>query len=254
MSQKLSLSVIIITRDEERDIKACLESVKTVADEIIVVDSGSKDRTIEICKQYGSKVLFHEWSGYAAQKQFALENASESWVLNIDADERLTMPLQQEIRDVLANNPPAVNAFHIPFHTFFLGERLRFGRSSGESHVRLFRRGRARYGIEQVHEGIKVEGALGRLTQAIEHHSYHDIYEYLKKCNEYTSTIAEAKYERGARFHLWHHLRLPYEFLVRYILKGGFLDGNAGLVYALLSSYYVWLKYVKLKDVEKAKS
>jgi len=123
-------------------------------------------------------------------------------------------------------------------------------RGGRERHVRLFKKSHAKYGRTPVHEGIDVSGEIGHLSNPIEHFSYRDLDDYIGKFNTYTSLIAQKKFQEGKRFHFWHHLRLPYEFFVRYILKLGFLDGQAGLVYAGLSSFYVWVKFLKLKDLE----
>lgn len=244
------LSIIVITRNEEQDIEGCLSSVKALASEIILVDSGSTDRTIEIASRFTQKIFRNEWKGYGAQKQFALDKAMGPWVLNIDADERVTPALAEEIRFLLAaNSEPKLNGYRIPFRHFFMGKPLRFGGVRGETHIRLFLKASSTYGKKDVHEGIEVGGEVGQLKGAIDHHSYASFGEYLEKCNEYTSTIAANKWKAGKRFHWWHHFRLPYEFVVRYGIKLGFLDGEAGLTYALLSSYYVWLKFLKLQDL-----
>ena len=254
VKNSLGLSVIIITKDEEFEIQACLESISGFVDEIIVVDSGSKDRTLEICKKYTQKIFHNDWKGYSDQKQFALGKTQGPWVLNIDADERVSPALQNEITESLQGEQKnLVNGFLIPFNHYFLGKKLRFGGVRGEKHVRLFKKEMATYGNEKIHEGIQVTSPLGQLKNAIDHFSYRNLEEYLKKCNLYTSLIAEKKFSQGKRFSMFHHLRLPYEFFIRYFIKLGFLDGEKGLTYALLSSYYGWLKYMKLRDWEGKK-
>jgi glycosyltransferase involved in cell wall biosynthesis len=245
------LSVIVITKNEEADIDACLASVADIASEIVVVDAHSTDRTRDIARARGATILEREWNGFGPQKQFALENARGPWVLNIDADERLTPTLASDIRAALSGENAGRDeaAFDIAFHHYFLGRRLRFGGGQGEHHVRLFRKDRASYGGTRFHEGIHVQGPVARIESPIAHYSYRSIREYLDKCNRYTTLIAEDKYARGVRLSWKHHFRLPYEFFVRYVLRLGFLDGGPGLVYAALSSYYVWLKYVKLLDM-----
>jgi glycosyltransferase involved in cell wall biosynthesis len=244
------LSAIIITRNEERDLPGCLESLRGVADEIVVVDSGSTDRTREIARRHTDKVFERDWDGYGPQKQFALEKATGDWVLNLDADERLTPLLAAEIRSYFSKGDPVPNGFKLKFEVHFLGRRLRFGGCAREYHLRLFRRSAARYEGKMIHEGIHVEPPLGYLSGAVRHESYRDFAEYLDKCNRYTGLIAAEKRARGVRFRPWHHLRLPWEFAVRYFVKLGFLDGNAGLVYAALSAYYAWLKHVRLMESE----
>jgi hypothetical protein len=129
-----------------------------------------------------------------------------------------------------------------------MGRRLRFGRGARERHLRLFRRIKGGYPERSVHEGIVVEGPVGRLKGAVDHHSYRDFSEYLRKCDEYTALLAAKKRASGGRFTPWMHLRLPWEFFARYFLKGGFLDGSPGFVYAALSAYYAWLKQARLME------
>lgn len=244
------LGAFLIVKNEERDIEACLESLKGFVDEIVVVDGFSTDRTFNICKRYTAKIFQREWDGFGPQKQFALSQMSSDWVLNVDADEHVSPELAREISEVL-KVPTDVSGFWIPFQVFFLGRRLRFGGCGGEKHVRLFRRDKARYDNRLVHEGITVEGSLGQLKNPIFHYSYRDINEYLEKCNRYTSLIARKKQESGEKFRVWHHLRLPWEFFVRYGILGGFLDGTPGLIYAGLSAYYAWMKHLKLRDLQR---
>ncbi|MFN0117904.1 MAG: glycosyltransferase family 2 protein [Elusimicrobiota bacterium] len=254
MPQSNSLSIIIIALNEEKDIEACLESVKNLSDDIVLVDSGSTDRTVELAKKFTSKIFHHVWTGYGPQKQFALEKTAGSWVLNIDADERVTPELAEEIKRSLNEKEEKKSGFLIPFKHIFLGHELRFGGCGGERHLRLFQKEKSVYGQTVVHEGISVQGEIGSLKNHIVHFSYHNIEDYLKKCNGYTSLIAKQKWEKGQRFYIWHHFRLPFEFLKRYFFKMGLLDGSSGFIYALLSSYYVWLKFIKLKDLEEHRS
>jgi glycosyltransferase involved in cell wall biosynthesis len=241
------LSAVIIARNEERDLPACLASLQGLADEVVVVDSHSTDRTREIAAAAGAKVFERDWPGYGPQKQFALEQAAGEWVLNVDADERVTPALAEEIRKLLAGTPPA-DGYRLPFRLFFLGRRLRFGRGAREFHVRLFRRDKASYPARAIHEGVEVRGAIGRLRGAVEHHSYADLSEYLRKCDEYTALRAAQRRAAGARFSAWSHLRLPWEFFLRYVVKGGFLDGSAGFTYAALSAMHVWLRQARLME------
>lgn len=248
VSKQNGLSLIIITFNEGKDLEDCLKSVQGLADEIVLVDSGSTDQTLDIARRYNAKIFEKKWNGYGAQKQYALDHAQGPWVLNLDADERLTPNLKLEISSVLDRN--GVNGFEVPYRHFFMKRQLRFGGLQGETHIRLFRKDKAAYGKSPIHEGIEVERPHGELAHPIDHFSYSDVEDYLAKCNWYTTLIAKEKFQKGERFHWWHHLRLPFEFFVRYFIKLGLLDGGAGLTYALLSSYYVWLKYLKLKDLE----
>ncbi|HRY30097.1 MAG TPA: glycosyltransferase family 2 protein [Elusimicrobiota bacterium] len=245
------LSVILITHNEEKDLPRCLDSLKGVADEIVVVDSHSADRTRDIARKYTDKVFERDFAGYGPQKQFALEQASGEWILNLDADECLTPGLAMEIRTYFQKGDPVPNGFWIPYENYFLGRRLRFGGSFREHHLRLFRKSQGHYAGRVIHEGIAVSPPLGYLNGRIRHESYRGFTEYLEKCNEYTRLIAGQKFAQGRRFAAWHHLRLPWEFFVRYVVKLGFLDGQAGFVYAVLSAYYAWLKHVRLLDYER---
>lgn len=244
------ISAIVITHNEERDLPDCLESLRGWVDEVIVVDSHSTDATRKIAQQFGAKVFERDWPGYGAQKQFALEHATGDWVLNLDADERVSPSLRSELQQFAHHPNLSFAGYEIPFHVYFLNRRLRFGGCFSEKHVRFFQRNKSQYVTNVVHEDIRVMGSVGKLSGSILHHSYHNFEEYLNKTNQYTGLIAERTYARGKRFHLWHHLRLPGEFFLRYVLKGGFLDGNMGFVYATLSSYYAWLKKVRLMDRE----
>jgi len=252
LSRKMSkLSAIIITRNEEKDLPACLESLAGVADEVIVVDNHSSDKTVDIARRFGAKVFDHDFEGYGPQKQYALERATAPWVINVDADERLTPALREELKSFLAGPAPAENGFRLPFQVYFMGRRLRFGGCFREFHLRLFRRDKARYAGAAVHEGIHVDGATGSLRGAVRHESYRNFAEYLEKCRNYTGLIAARKFAEGKRFSAWQHLRLPWEFFARYVLKFGFLDGGPGFSYAALSAYYAWLKHVRLTDHER---
>jgi glycosyltransferase involved in cell wall biosynthesis len=243
------LSAILIVRNEERDLPACLESLRGMAQEVIVVDSGSTDQTVSIAKEFGARVIHREFAGFGPQKQFALEQVTGEWVLNIDADERLSPALREEMTVVLSGEP-SVHGFYLRFQNVFFGHRLRFGGLWNEKHLRLFRRDQAHYVGKEIHEGISVVPPLGRLRGRVLHESYKNFSEYLDKCNRYTGLVARDKFRKGRRFSLWNHARLPWEFLVRYFLKLGFLDGNAGFIYAALSSYYTWLKLVRVMEGE----
>ncbi len=244
------LSVFIITLNEERDIRRCLESVKW-ADEIVVVDSNSRDRTVEIVKEFTDKVISKGWMGYGQQKRFALQNCTGDWVLNIDADEIVTDELRQEIGMILKGEKGSGCAgYLIPFKFFFLGHFLRFGGCYPEHHLRLFRRGSGDYGMQEVHEGIGVRGRVLKAKGHIIHHSYHSLKEYVDKINMYTEISARKKYEKGERFHIYHLLRFIFEFLLRYIVKLGMLDGIAGFTHAILSSFYASCKHLKLWELE----
>ncbi|MBA3051570.1 glycosyltransferase family 2 protein [bacterium] len=242
----MKVSVIVIALNEEARIAGCLESIRW-ADEIIVVDTGSSDGTVDICKKYTDKISQSEWLGFGPLKDFAVSKTSNEWVLNIDADERVSDELRDEILALSSN--PAIAAYNIPFHNFFMNRRLRFGGLGGEKHIRLFNKNTAGFGAEAVHESVAVRGRTGKLKGHIEHRSYRDLSAYFQKFNLYTSMIAREKFQKGKKFPVSAFFRIPYEFGVRYFFKLGFLDGVAGFIYASISAFYAGVKYFKLYEL-----
>jgi glycosyltransferase involved in cell wall biosynthesis len=246
-----SLSAILIAKDEEADLPGCLESLKGLATEIvIVVSEDTTDRTEEIAKAAGAKVLRRKFDDYARQRQAGLDAATGDWCLWIDPDERVASALAEEIRAALAG-APAVDGYDVPFEVRFLGATLRRGGLGSESHLRLFRRAKARFIGGALHEGIEVAGFLGRVRGKIVHEPYKSVSDYLGKLDRYTTLAAQKRFEAGRRFTPFHHLLLPWEFFARAVLKLGFLDGFPGLVWAGLSAFHTWLKYVKLGQMQR---
>jgi len=244
------LSAVLIATDEERDLPGCLQSLKGLADElVVVVDEATTDRTEEIAAAAGAKVARRKFDDYAAQRQASLDMATGEWCLWIDPDERLTPGLREAVRTKLA--APDAAAYGMPFAVWFLGRRLRWGGLGSERHVRLFRRERARFKGGLLHEGLEVTGRIKKLPGAMRHEPYRDLSEYLGKLDRYTSLAARKRWDQGRRFHWWHHLILPWEFFARAVFKLGFLDGYPGLVWAGLAAFHGWLKYVKLREIEK---
>ncbi|MBI3291371.1 MAG: glycosyltransferase, partial [Elusimicrobia bacterium] len=245
------VSAVVMTKNEEHNIEECLKRL-TWTDEIVVVDDCSTDRTIAGARRFTSKVIQHRGEGFGPQKQFAIDQAQGEWVLLIDADERVSPALAEEIRRILARGSQeggalVENGFFIPFQLVFLGRRLRFGGLGRERHLRLFRKTAARIVFRPVHEEIVVSAPVGTLSSSIEHESYRDLKEYWSKCDWYTTLAAQGLLAEGARAHWWDRLHVPWELFRRVVLYGAWLDGWRGLVYAGLSAYYVWLKYQKLR-------
>lgn len=244
------LSVVVIALNEETDLPGCLESARDAASELVVVDSGSKDRTAAVARRYTPAVHRREFADYASQKQRAADLATGDWVLSLDADERLTPELARELAELLAGEPPHAG-YRIPFEVWFLGRRLRHGGLGREEHLRLFRRSSGRFIGGGLHEGVEVRGTVGRLAGAIRHVPYRDIDDYLSKMSGYTTLAARKRRERGERFSPLHHLLPLWEFFVRTVLRLGVLDGTPGLAWAGLSAFHTWVKYLKLKQLEK---
>jgi len=246
------ISLFIIAKNEEKNIQKCILSARDIVHEIIVVDAFSKDKTAQICKDLGAQVYRRRFDGFANQKNFALSKVTSEWALNLDADERLTPELRKEILRVLPNTHFA--GFHIPFCNYFLGKKMRFSGLNHETHIRLVRTRKANYVGGLVHEGLDVKGSLGKLKNPINHFSYDTIETYFNKFNKYTSLAAQQMHANGKRFSLIKLLfTLPFEFIKRYVIKLGILDGLRGLLWASFSTFYVLVKYAKLWQMNKGK-
>ena len=239
------LSAFLITHEEERHLPACLDSLRGLADEVVVLDDGSRDATVDIARRAGARVEHRAFDDFGHQKQAALELARGEWVLSIDADERVTPELAEEIRRVLAD-PRAADGYWIRREIVYLGARLRFGGAGSDWVLRLARRARTRFALLPVHEHLLVDGATRRLRGAMEHLKYRTLDEHLRTMNRYTSVIAERKRARGGRFQPWHLLRIGWELFARLFLKLGILDGRAGIIWAGMAAFYGFLKYAKM--------
>ncbi len=241
---RVRLSAVLITRNEEANLPACLASLAGLADEIVILDSESTDRTVAVGEAAGARVVRHRFDGFGAAKQRALELATGAWVLSLDADERVTPALADEIRLVLGSEP-AVDGFLVRRDVFFLGKRLRFGGMGNDWVLRLFRRARARFSESPVHERVEIAGRPARLDATLEHHAYRTLAEHVAKMNRYTDIQAQMKVGRGVRYRNWMWVRLPWEIFARCVLRLGILDGTAGIIFATMSAYSAWLKYAK---------
>lgn len=243
---KVSLSVTIITKDEEDRLPICLESVKDLADEIIVLDSGSTDNTVEIARQYTDHVFETDWPGYGVQKQRALEKASGDWVLAIDADEALTPELQVEIKAMLAQDVAEVG-FYLPWAVTIFGKRLDHGRSA-RAPLRLFRREGSRFTNAQVHETVLLPaGKTAKMKGRLLHFTHRDFGETLYKNAHYAWLGAQKRYDvrkKGGLFGAT--LRGILVFLQVYFVRGGFLDGRVGFLMAVMYSQGAFNKYAGL--------
>ncbi len=242
------LSVTIITLNEEKNIEACIESVG-FADEVLVVDSGSTDRTVAIAEAAGAKVIHEPWKGFGPQKQFAVEQAAHDWVLCIDADERPGKELSQEITEVL--NGPQYKAYSMPRCNIFLGRWLRYGEGYPDRSLRLFHRGFARWSVDAVHEKVECSTPVGTLNSDLLHYSEDGVQQYLQKQNRYTSLQAELMMNKGKKFSLMQLLLSPlFRFFKFYFMRKGFLDGVPGLIHILIGCINSFVKYAKLYELE----
>lgn len=248
MGQKLS--VVVITLDEEEDIRACLESVAW-ADEIVIGDSGSRDRTLEICREFTDHVYVDEWRGFGAHKNLCVSRTTCPWVLSLDADERVSPGLRDEIRAVLDADGP-LDGYRVPRRSYFLGTWIRHGGWYPGYTVRLFRRDRGRFLARAVHEAVTVDGRVGTLRGHLEHYTYRSLSEFVRRMDRY-SALAALELHRGGHRFAFRDLCLhpPLTFLKMYLLQRGFLDGAQGLIVAGLYAAYAWVKYAKLWELER---
>ena len=241
----------MIAMNEEANLPRTLESVRW-ADEIIVVDSGSKDRTLEIAQSFGAKTSYHAFGGHGEQKNVALDLCACDWILLLDADEVLTPELQSEIRAVLASEKPAFDAYWIPRLNLYFGRWIRHGGFYPDRKLRLFRRGSARLG-EGVgpHSTPQFEGPKGRLKHDMLHYAYPDLNIYLEHMNRYSSEIAQLLHKKGRvsksiYAFLWNAVANPAAtFVYNYFFRLGFLDGREGLLLHLNHSVYIHWKFIK---------
>jgi glycosyltransferase involved in cell wall biosynthesis len=238
------ISVVVVTLNEEERIADCLRSVAW-ADEIVVVDAASGDKTVEIAREFTERIFIRPWPGFAAQKNWGLEQASGQWVLSLDADEEVPSALRDEILAVVGA-PAACDGYRMPRRNVFWGRFIRHGGLYPDWQLRLFRRGRGRFVERAVHESVRIEGAVGHLAQALVHRSYRDVADFLERANRYSTLAAEEWLRSGRRVRPSALVLAPLgRFLSMYVLRAGFLDGGRGFLLAALYAYYVFVRTAK---------
>jgi glycosyltransferase involved in cell wall biosynthesis len=239
------LSAVLIVLNEEAHLPECLASVRDIADEIVVLDGGSRDRTVEIAKGFGACVGTRAFDNFGLQKQAALDMASGEWIVSIDADERVTPELGREIARVVRDEASA-DGYWLRRKMVYLGHRMRFGGVGSEWILRLARRQRARFAPLPVHEHLIVEGRTGRLRGTLDHIKFREVREHIERLNMYTDLAAARKRAQGRRFSIFHYLRLEWEITSRLIFRLGILDGRPGVIHAVLAGLYAFTQYAKL--------
>jgi glycosyltransferase involved in cell wall biosynthesis len=245
-----ALSALVTTRNESAMIAECLASC-SFADEVVVVDSGSDDDTCRIAEELGARVIVHPFAGHAAQKNWGLEQLAHDWVLVLDADERVTAPLRDEITTLLREGPSR-RGYRIRRRNTFLGREIRGCGWQRDRVLRLFDRRAGRYAPRRVHEEVRLAEEPGSLRHALLHHSCRDLATWLDKVNRYAALGAEELAARGRRPHRRDLvLRPPARFVKQWLLQGGFRDGAEGLILCALSAYGVFAKYARLHDVPR---
>jgi len=244
------LAVITLTKNEERNIGPCLESVRW-ADELIVVDSGSTDRTHDIARKYTERILTIPWEGYGAARNRGIEETTAEWILWLDADERVTPELAEEIQQIVTRDDPSIDGYGIARRAYFLGRWIRHSGWYPSRVVRLFRRSRGRFSPHRVHERLEFSGTVRPTRFDLLHFTDPNLAHYFMKFNRYTSLAAADLQAAGHRFSLADLLlRPPFQFFKMYILRGGLLDGMQGFVLCVLSAAYVFTKYAKLWELQ----
>ena len=242
----VAISACIVARDEEDRLPACLDSLG-FCDEILVVDSHSRDRTREIAAAHGARVLERDWPGHVAQKEFAIREAKHDWVLCVDADERISPELAAEIARLRADGFDGCAGYVVPRRSRYLGRWIRHGTWYPDWKLRLFDRRRGRWGGRDPHDRVELEGATRRLAGELLHDPYRTFAEHLATIDRYTTTMADQLHADGKRARIVDLLlRPPLRFLGFYVLRLGFLDGWRGLLLAVLAAHYVRLRYWKL--------
>ena len=247
----MKLTVTVTTFNEAENIAAALDSVAW-ADEIIVVDSGSTDGTLEIAREKASRVIIHDWNGYSAQKNFAADQASHEWVLSMDADERVTPALAAEIRALLAKGPEA-RGYRIRRVSRYLGQWIRTTDWFPDYQLRLYDRRAGRWNELRIHESFRLaDSTPGTMHGEMEHHSYRDVAHHIQKINHYTTLVVDQWTEEGRRASAIQIVLHPlFAFVRNYLVRGGVRQGTTGLIISVLNSYYVFLKFAKLWERQR---
>jgi glycosyltransferase involved in cell wall biosynthesis len=243
------ISVTVITCNESQNIRAALESVRW-ADEIVVVDANSTDDTIALARTHTDRVLTRAWDGYSAQKNFAASEARHDWILSIDADERVSPGLADEIQRLMRDGP-ASRGYRIPRVAWHLGRWLRSTDWYPDPQLRLYDRRAGSWTARRVHESVRIEGPVGTLTGELLHYPYRDIAHHLETINRYTALAANDLFDRGRRAGVVDLItHPPLAFARNYLLRGGVRDGAAGFVVSAMNAYYVFLKFAKLWELQ----
>ena len=252
----MNLSVAIITFNEERILEKTLSSVHDLADEIIIVDSFSQDRTTEICAKFPKVKLFQrKFEGFGQQKNFAIGLCSSEWILFLDADEIPDETAKNSITRTASEKKTEFLVYDIEFNNIFLGKSLQYGGWGNIKRARFFKKNFGKYSEDIVHEEFITKAKKGKLIGKINHYTYKDIYHHIEKSNKYTSMMAEKMYKNGKRSGVLKILFKPlYQFIKSYFIRLGFLDGVVGYYAAVTASFYTFLKYQKLYEIHQLKS
>ncbi len=247
----MEISAVIITLNEEKRLEPALKSLDSVVSEVIVVDALSTDETIKIAKKYTDKVYKRQWVNFSDQKNFGNDQASFPWILSLDADERLSPELRQEILS-LKGEEPQCSGFTMPRQVYYLGKWIRHSGWYPDRKLRLFKKDKARWVGEYIHEKVEIQGKIEKLSGSIHHFSYRNIHDHLARINVFSDLGARKLYAKKKRCRWYHLYLLPFfRFIKSFFWRGGFLDGFAGLVISVLHGYSIFVRYAKLKEIWK---
>ena len=242
---KPKISATVICKDEAHNIEDCLRSVAW-CDEIVVVDSGSADGTVDLAKKHTPKVLFNAWPGYVAQKNFALDQAAGDWVLSLDADERCTPELRDAVQKAL-ENAEGLAGFEVRRHVKYLGRWIDHSGWYPDWRVRVVRKGRARWGGADPHDKLIPDGPVRRLEAELQHFTYRDFAHHIRILNHFSDVVSDGYFKAGRKPSIFQAVfHPPWKFFECYVWKLGFLDGFPGFVVAAGSAFYIFARYVKL--------
>jgi glycosyltransferase involved in cell wall biosynthesis len=248
--QKTKLSVYMITYNNARTVGRALESVKW-ADEIIVVDSFSTDKTAEICQKYTDKIFQRRWPGHRDQYQYAADLTAHPWIMFVDADEEVSPELAEEVRRELGGGAEEVDGFFVYRRTFYLGRWIRYGGWYPDGEIRLYRRDKGRW-EGGLHARVVVDGRVQPLKNLCHHYTYRDISDQIQTIDKYSRIAAEDMAQKGEKFSFFKLLcHPPFRFIKEYFFKSGFRDGLPGLVIIISTRYYVFIKYAKLWELTR---
>ena len=253
VATRMTLSVVVITRNEAQNIAACFESVEW-ADERILIDAESSDQTVIIARAIHPpvQIFTKPWTGFGPQKNFGIAQASSDWILILDADERGTQALQQEIQDIVRGESPDTVAYRIPRRNFLWGHWIRYGGMYPDYQIRLFQKGTAAYNDIPIHENLIVNGAVGTLRHPLDHYTERRIEDHFRKMDTYTTLAAKGKWDAQPSVSWYHLIINPLVTLCKVsLLKQGVRDGVAGLINSIFSGMYTFLKYAKLWEMSR---
>jgi glycosyltransferase involved in cell wall biosynthesis len=247
------LSVTVVTLNEESNLRRCLSSVRDLATEVVVVDSGSSDGTRAVAEEFGAKWFHHDWQGFRDQKNFALKQSTQAWVLCLDADEELSGALRSQIKEILEENDPSIQGASFPRLSRFFGRWIRHGDWYPDRKLRLFRRDQGHFVGEPGHDRVEVDGPVARLSADLLHYSYPSANSFLDKLNGFSDAFLEKELANEKNWSLWQTVFRPWwRFFRGYILRRGFLDGFPGYWIAKATAFSAFVRHSRLYEHERA--